>query len=197
MDTGISRRDFVTKAALAGLALVAAPIALGSAQPKEALADDLACNCEVYIKGSDLPWGAQQLIGSGKNAYLTNSKVPTSIFGPFPNTPNGTQNATYVDNGSTITVTVPVVNTGCKLININSSTIATIESVSNDSTDSKNRIDSITVTMPKWSDGSYTDCVFTAEEYIDVTLAFLPISDTQNFDVHIRAAASSSTSGLS
>ena len=144
LDTRMDRRAFLKNAALAGAALMVAPVALGAAEPKKALADEGTCTCNLWVK----PTGAPALaIGLGNVAYMTNPNTPGN--GGFP-TSAVENNATYVDNGDgTWTVTIPLVNTMFTLTSYvaDDSTGATIESGEM----SDGHYTSLVVTMPSTS----------------------------------------------
>ena len=176
LDTRMDRRAFLKNAALAGAALMVAPVALGAAEPKKALADGGNCNANAYCEPTE--YMITHIIGIDK-AYLTNSTVPESIFkGPWPNTPVEGDNATYeaVDGG--YNVTIDLVNTVFTLTYINgaaSNTDATI--VSTD--ESAGYISQLVVFIPEDSkDEIHT---FTATEHASLS----PVSGTKNWPLNI------------
>lgn len=173
MDTRMDRRSFLKNAALAGAALVVAPVALGAVEPQAALADGGTCTCNVWVK----PTGAPAIaIGTGNVAYMTNPTTPDGLTGPFPTEP-ASNNASYVDNGDgTWTVTIPLVNTMFTLTSYtkDDSTGAVIEGGDN----STGHYTTLVVTMPAQS-GSYA---FSAVEHA----SFAIYSGTKKWPIHIE-----------
>ena len=176
LDTRTDRRAFLKNAALAGAALMVAPVALGAAEPKKALADGGNCNANAYCEPTE--YMIKYVIGIDK-AYLTNSTVPESIFkGPWPNTPVEGDNASYeaVDGG--YNVTIDLVNTVFTLTSVDdesSSTKATI--VSKD--ESAGYISQLVVFIPE--DEKDEVHTFTASEHASLS----PVSGTKNWPLNI------------
>lgn len=162
LDTRMDRRAFLKNAALAGAALMVAPVALGAAEPKKALADTASgtMTANVWVKPTGLPAAA---IGSGNVAYLTNDTTPTGLTGPFPTSPVE-DNATYEDDGTTLTVTIPLVNTMFTLTDITDWTSGgmTIEQEATEAYNDGSRYTALVVTVPSGTTGTFQ---FAAKEY--------------------------------
>lgn len=159
MDTRMDRRSFLKNAALAGAALVAAPALLGAVEPQKALAAEGAMTANVWVKPTDS--AIQAIIGKDNVAYMTNPSTPLS--GGFPTSPMS-NNAGYTDDGTTLTVTIPLVNTMFTLTALTDWTSGAMTIVQ-DATAAYNdgsRYTKLVVTVPSGTTGTFT---FAATEY--------------------------------
>lgn len=177
MDTRMDRRSFLKNAALAGAALVVAPVALGAVEPQAALADE-TCTANVSCNPDNAL--IDTMIGSDGRGYMTNANTP--LHGGFPTSPVS-GNATYtVDADGNYVITIPLVNTMFRLLDIagtdDSNTIQ-IAQGEKDTSSKPNRITSITVTSPV-SSGAFT--VTNVSEYAGYAL----IKDYANWPVLIE-----------
>ena len=162
MDTRMDRRSFLKNAALAGAALLAAPAVLGAVEPQVALAETTSgtMTANVWVK----PTGAPAIaIGTNNVAYLTNATTPSGITGPVPTSPVE-DNATYVDDGTTLTVTIPLENTMFKLTDIGqwASGAMKIDQAATEACNDGDRYTALVVTAPSGTTGTFQ---FEATEY--------------------------------
>lgn len=172
MDTRMDRRSFLKNAALAGAALVVAPVALGTVEPQAALADEAAtpktgtCTCNVRVNYSD-----HKIALVGKDAYMTDSSTPGN--GGFPTTP-ASGNASWVEDGVGYLVTVDLVNTMFTLTTINDACL--------DDEDAKitNKVGSPITQLTVWVPDEGT-CSFTATEHA----GYLPYLGDKSWPVRI------------
>ena len=161
LDTRMDRRAFLKNAALAGAALMVAPVALGAAEPKKALADTASgtMTANVWVKPEDSAISA--IIGSDNVAYMTNPSTP--LNGGFPISPVS-NNADYVDDGTTLTVTIPLKNTMFTLTGLTDweSGVMTIDKTATTAYHDGSRYTKLVVTVPSGTTGTFQ---FAATEY--------------------------------
>ena len=168
MDTRMDRRSFLKNAALAGAALVVAPVALGAVEPQTALADGGTCTCNVCVYYSD-----HKIALVGKDAYMTDSSTPGN--GGFPTTPDS-GNASWVEDGDGYLVTVDLVNSMFTLLTINDDSYDASGAKITSRIEEDGHITRLTIWVP--DEGTYS---FTATEHA----GYLPYLGNKSWPIRI------------